>query len=333
MVLAGLRRRQILVGGGSAAMLGTLARKAAAQGAPFPNRPVRILVGFPAGGGADGLARGLAAGMAAPLGQPVVVENRPGAGQVIAAEAAAKAQPDGHTLLLAADPVFTTNPLLYQRLPYNPDRQLAPLALVAGTVETVLVPAASPARTLRDLVELARARPGTLNYGSFGLGSTPHLEGEMLKELAGLDLVHVPFRGAADAMTALLADQIQLLITAQGPALPHIEAGKLRALAVLHERRQETLPGVPTVAEAGFPALVSRAWFAVAAPAGTPGPVLERLSAEILRAAAAPEFRQRFVTGVGLEPRQGGPGEVRAEVREDRERLGRLIRALDLKLD
>ena len=205
--------------------------------------------------------------------------------------------------------------------------------MVATTVETVLVPAGSPARTLQDLVALARARPGALNYGSFGNGSTGHLSGELLQQITGIDLVHVPFRGAADAMTALLADQIQLLITAQGPALPHIEAGKLRALAVLHERRQDTLPGVPTAAESGFPGLVSRAWFAVAAPAGTPGPVLERLSTEILRAAASPEFRERFVTGVGLEPAQGEPEDVRAAIQEDREREGRLIRTLDLRLD
>jgi tripartite-type tricarboxylate transporter receptor subunit TctC len=325
--------RQIGRRGFGAAALALLATPALGQGASFPNRPLRLVVPFPAGGILDAVARGLADQMSSILGQRVVVDNRPGGGQNIGADAVAKAAPDGHTLLLCSIPVFTSNRILYPRAPYDPDRDLAPLALVAQTVETVLVPASLPARSVADLVAAARERPGVMNYASFGVGSTGHLAMELLQRQTGTRFEHVLFRGQADAFTALVAGDVHVMITAQGTALPFIEGGRMRALAVLHGERQASLPGVPTVAEAGFPDLLWDSFFLLATTAGTPQPVQERLADAVQRAGAAAEFRERYIVRPGLLPMMGGIAETRAAIATARERGDRIVRDLGIILD
>ena len=316
-----------------AIMPALLAAPSVVRAQEFPSRPIRLVLSFPAGGLADGLARGLGPALSAALGQLVVVDPRPGGSQVVAAQAVARAAPDGYTLLLASDAAFTVNQHVFSKLPYDPAKDFAPVSLLAATVECLLVPATLPVRSVADLVALAKARPGALNYGSFGPGSPPHVEAEAFRMAAGIDIVHVPFRGVAETVPALLADQIQILFASQAQGLPQVRAGALRALAVLDEKRQPTLPEVPTVVEAGFPALLSRAWFAVAAPAETPAPVLDRLSAAFAAAVAAPEWQARFVEAQGLVPMPGGREAFAAVLREDVPRMAGRLRAMELRLD
>ncbi|MBI0538586.1 tripartite tricarboxylate transporter substrate binding protein [Roseomonas sp. KE2513] len=310
------------------------AKPARAQGASgFPNRPLRLVLSFPAGGLADNLARALAPAISAALGQPLVVDPRPGGSQVVAAQAVARAAPDGHTLLLASDAAYTLNQHLFSKLPYDPQRDLTPVTLLAATVECLLVPASFPARSVAELVALAKSKPGVLNYGSFGPGSPPHIEAEAFRAATGIEIVHVPFRGVAETVPALLADQIQILFASQAQALPHVRAGTLRALAVLDSARQPTLPEVPSIAEAGFPGLVARSWFGVAATAGTPEPALERLSAAFSEAMAAPEWKERFLDAQGLVAVPGGRAAFAAVLREEGGRAAERLRAMDLRLD
>ena len=316
-----------------AAMPALLAATRPASAQDFPNRPIRLVVSFPAGGLADGLARGLAPAIQAVLGQPLVIDPRPGGSQVVAAQAVARATPDGHTLLLASDAAYVLNQHLFSRLPYDPVRDLAPVSLLAATVECLLVPAGLPVRSVAELVALAKARPGALNYGSFGPGSPPHIEAEAFRAAAGIDIVHVPFRGVAETVPALLADQIQILFASQAQALPQVRAGALRALAVLDEARQPTLPDVPSIAEAGYPALLSRAWFGIAAPAGTPDASLDRLSTAFSEAIAIPAWRERFVEAQGLVATPGGRRAFAAVLHEDGARAADRLQAMQLRLD
>jgi len=325
---APVARRHLLAAG----MLACIAARAAvAQDAAMPARPLRLVVPFPPGGLVDALARGLAPGLRARLGQPLVVEPRPGGNTVIGAEAVARSAPDGTTLLLATDATLSINPHLFRRLPYDPEADFAPVAPVARTIEWLMVPASLPVADLAGLVALAKARPGTLNYGSFGPGSTPHLATEKFRALAGIDIVHVPFRGVAETIPALLAGQIQILIASQAAALPHLRAGTLRALAVMHAGRQPAMPEVPTVGEAGYRGAEGSAWFGVVAPAATPAPVIARLAAAFGAAAAEPEFRERLILGLGLEPFQASPAAFAAFLRADRAAYGERIRALGLE--
>ncbi len=316
-----------------------LARRALAALAMTPalahaqDRPVRVVLSFPAGGLGDSLIRGLVPALSAALGAPVVVEPRPGGSQVIAAQAVARAAPDGTTLLLASDAAYIVNQHVFSRLPYDPVRDLAPVSLLAATVETLIVPASLPVASVADLVALAKARPGVLNYGSFGPGSSPHIEGEAFRAATGIEIVHVPFRGVSETVPALLAGQIQILFASQAQALPHVRAGTLRALAVRDTRRQPTLPDVPSIAEAGHPDLVSRAWFGIAAPAATPDAILDRLSTAFATAAADPAYRARFVEAQGLVPLPGGREAFATVWREDGARMEARLRAMNLRLD
>lgn len=317
-----------LCAGVSSAML---ACSASAQ--TYPAKPIHIVVPFTAGGLLDGLARGLGTELTSALGQPVIVENRPGANTIIGAEAVARAAPDGYTLLFATDATVSINPFLYSKLSYNPERDFVPVSLVAMTIECLLVSASVPVTSVKELVELAKAQPGKLNYASFGPGSSPHLAGEMFKVTTGVDLVHVPFKGVAEVMPALLANQVQVAFSSQAQALPHIRAGKIKALAVFNERRQPTLPDTPTMAEAGYPDFDSRAWFGLMAPAATPREIVAKLSNEIVRIVNAPEFRDKFISGIGLQPVGSTPEQFAAMLRVDRERYAKKVKAANVKLD
>ncbi|WP_353211059.1 tripartite tricarboxylate transporter substrate-binding protein [Rhodovarius sp.] len=299
----------------AAALLGAV--PAAAQ-APFPSRPLTIIVPFAPGGLADILARLVADKLRASLGVAVVVENRPGAGGIAGARAVAAAAPDGHTLLLA-NTNLAINPSLYRSLPYDTQAAFAPVILAITLPNILVVRADMPARSLAELIALAREAPGRLNYASAGAGTFPHLAMALVLQRAGIDVAHIPFNGAAPAMAAILARQVELLASDPPGAIPQITAGTLRPLAVTSSARLAVLPDVPSAAEAGLPGFEAVGWQGFVAPAGTPEPVIRSLNAAITAALAAPDLRERLLSqGVTFAP--GSPADFAAFLRQDTER-------------
>ena len=264
-----------------------------AQG--YPSKPLRIVVPFPPGAGTDMLARTIAAKLSDSMGQPVVVDNKPGAGATIGTDVVAKASPDGYTLLLSTTS-HAINPSVFSKLPYDTLRDFVTVTQVA-TVPTVLVVHPSvPANNIKELVAYAKANPGKLNMGSASSGTVFHLAGEYLKSQAGIDMVHVPFKGGGPAMTALLGGQVNVLFETTLTVQPQVKAGKLRALAVGSAHRAASMPDVPTVAESGFPGFSAENWYGVYAPAGTPREIVMKLNAEIIKALHLPDVKERFAS-------------------------------------
>lgn len=261
----------------------------------FPSKPVKILIGFPAGGPLDAHARLLADKLAAQLGQPVVIDYKAGAGGTVGAEAVARSEPDGYTLLMANTGTMVINPAIYSRLSYQTLKDFAPVARTAQQPLALLVNPAVPARSVAELVALARARPGQLNYGSAGNGGISHLVPEMFKRATGTFIVHIPYKGSAPAFTDLMAGQVQLMAESIPQAAQYVKAGKLRALAVTSGQRNPALPDVPTMIEAGVKGFDVVGFYGVLAPAGTPRPVLERLSAAFKAVLESPDLRSRMV--------------------------------------
>lgn len=284
-----------------ATTLGLLAGTTLAQGA-WPDKPLKLVVPYPAGGNADTIARLLATQLGERLGQPVVVDNRPGGSGTIGAAVVAKAAPDGHTLLLDAT-AFTVNPSLFAKLPYDAAKDFAPISLVMQAPLLLVVPTTSPFKTVADLVQAAKARPGHLTYASAGNGGAQHLAAELFKQGQKVAITHIPYRGGAPALTDLVGGQVDFMFSATTASGPFVKGGKLRALAVSSARRAEGWDAVPTVAEAGLPGFQVSEWNGLFAPAGTPRAVLERLEAETRAIVASPEMKKRFadmgVQGVG----------------------------------
>jgi tripartite-type tricarboxylate transporter receptor subunit TctC len=303
---------------------------APAHAQPFPNRPLRIVVPFPAGSALDATARIVGARMADALGQPVLVENRVGANGMIGADAVAKSRPDGYTLLLTTPSTHITSRFLMKTLPFDPTRDFTP---VTAAVEPVTVLVAHPslaASSVRELVELAKREPGKLSFASSGNGSVFHLTGELLNSLAGIDMVHVPFKGTAPAVTALVGGQVPLALTALGDVLPYVRAGKVKVLAVLERGRSARLGEVPSITET-LPAFEKPAtWFGFFAPAGVPAAVLQRLHAEIVRVLREQEVRARLEDS-GLSIIANTPEQFAASIRASSEHYERLIRAAHLQ--
>lgn len=298
----------------------------------WPERPVRLIVPFPPGGSNDIVARFLAEALRDKLGQPFLVENRSGAGGNIGADIVAKAAPDGHTLLISAPPAFAINEHLYRSMPFSPERDLIPVALVAQVPIVLMVPADSPARSLTELIAMARREPGRLTFGSSSIGGTNHLAGELLKNLANIDIVHVPYRGAAPAMTDLIAGRLQLYFDNMPGVLPQGREGRVRALAVAGFERASALPELPTMAEAGLPGFEASSWFGMAAPSGTPLALISRINAAVLAALEDPVLRQRLA-GAGAEPGKLDAAAFTQFVAAERERWGRVVRASGASAD
>jgi tripartite-type tricarboxylate transporter receptor subunit TctC len=313
------RRRTLL-----AALAGApLARTAAAQ--PWaPERPVRLLVGFAAGGSTDVTARLMAQALGERLGQPVVVENRPGAGGNIAAEAAARSAPDGHTLLMGTSGVLAANPALYRSVPFDPLRDFAPISQVAFIPNLVVVHPDFPARDLPGLVAHARAHPGEVHYGSAGTGTSLHLAGALLAARAGIELVHVPYRGGAPAATDLLSGKIQMSASPLVEVVAHVQAGRLRPLAVTTANRSALLPEVPTVAET-IPGFEVALWNGLLAPAGTPRAAVQRIAAEAAASLRSPEMRQKLAEQ-GSEPVGSAPEAFAAFIRAEIPKWTEIVR-------
>jgi len=266
---------------------------ASAQTASYPLRPVRIVVPFPAGGSVDAVARWVAQPMSETFKQPVVVENRAGAGGNVAADAVAKSAPDGYTLLITT-PGLAIAPSIYRKLPFDPQSDFQPVSQLTATYLFLVVNPSVPANSVKELIALAKAQPGKLNYGSSGSGATIHMATELFKIKTGTDIVHVPYKGEAPAYTALLANEVQLAVGPVSGLLPFVKSGKLRALGVSSAHRASTMPDVPTIAEAGVPGYEFASWFGLFAPAGTPKEIVAKLNAEAVRIMGLAEIRDRL---------------------------------------
>jgi len=307
-----------------------LATAALAQS--YPTKPIRLIVPFAAGGGNDNVARLVGKHLSGSLGQPLVIDNRPGAGGVLGAELAAKATPDGYTLFLGGVASHAVNPNLNESLPYDPIRDFAPVALLAQAPLVLVVHPSVPADSFKAFVALARARPGQLNYASNGNGSSSHLAAVMFDSLTGVDMVHVPYKGLSPALTDLLSGRVQLMFSSVVAILPHIRAEKLRGLGVTGGKRLPSMPDLPTIAESGLPGYEASSWYGVLAPAGTPREIVVKLNAELVKALAQPEVRTSLLAE-GAEPIGGTPEQFAAHISSEKERLGKLIREAKIRLE
>jgi tripartite-type tricarboxylate transporter receptor subunit TctC len=289
-------------------LLAALLALAAPIAAAFPDKPVRFVVGFTPGGPSDILARALGQKLAERWKQQVVVENRPGAGGNIAAAEAAKGAPDGHTWLLGNNSILATNQSLYRSLPYDPVKDFAPVALVAVQPNILVVHPSLSASSVPELIKLGKENPGKLNYASSGAGAAAHLAGELFKAMAGVDMVHVPYKGAQPALTDLLAGQVQLMFATSASVIPYVKAGRLRALAVTTAQRSPSVPELPTVSEAGLPGFEATTWHGVVVPAATPGPLVQELNRELNAVLNEKDLRERLAA-LGAEVVTGTPRE------------------------
>jgi tripartite-type tricarboxylate transporter receptor subunit TctC len=293
--------------------------------AQFPGKPVRFVVGFTPGGPSDILARALGQKLAERWNQQVLIDNRPGAGGNIAAEIVAKSPPDGHTWLLGNNSILATNQSLYRNLNYDPVKDFAPVALVAIQPNVLVLHPAVPAATVRELILLAKQSPGKLNYASSGSGAAAHLAAELFKAMAGVEMVHVPYKGAQPALTDLIAGEVQLMFATSASVIPYIKAGRLRALAVTTAQRSATLPELPTVSEAGVPGFEASTWHGVVVPAATPGTVVNWLNEEINFTLNQVELRDRL-GALGAEVTTGTPREFADYIAREIPKWAKIVR-------
>jgi tripartite-type tricarboxylate transporter receptor subunit TctC len=306
-----------------------LAQPASAQA--FPTRPVRMLVGFTPGGTTDVIARIVAQKMSEQLGRAVVIDNRPGAGANIAAELAAKSAPDGYTTL-CVNPGLAISASAYAKLAYNALRDLAPVARIADSTHLLIVHPSLPVKSVKELIALAKAKPGQLNFSSAGLGNADHFAGELFKTGAGIDIVHVPYKGGAQAAQDTVSGQVSMYFSGILVGLPLANAGRVRALAVATKTRSPIAPDIPTIAESGLPDYEMSLWNALFAPAGTPRDVITRLNAEVRKALEAPDVRERLL-GAGAVPTAGTPEDLGSYFKHEVARFAKVVQAIGLKLD
>lgn len=299
--------------------------------AAFPDKPIRIVVPFAPGGGTDAITRTLGVGMANTLGQPVIVDNKPGAGTIIGTDFVAKSAPDGYTLVMATF-AHAVNPALQPKLPYDTRKAFAPVALIGASPNVLVVRADSPYKTLADLVAGAKAKPGKLSFASQGNGTSAHLAGELFKNLAKIDLVHVPYRGAGPAMTDLLGGQVDMMFATAAAAKSFVAAGKMRALAVTTAHRSPAYADVPTMAEAGVPGYAAESWYGLYAAANTPKDVIDRLNAAVRRAVKEAPFVQQTQTE-GLDVNVGSPEELDRYVRAEEVRWRKVVQDNHITID
>jgi tripartite-type tricarboxylate transporter receptor subunit TctC len=302
-----------------------------ATGQDYPARPVRFIVPFAAGGGTDLVARLTAQKLNERLGQPFIVENRPGAGGIVGTEMVARAKPDGHTLVVVSGS-HTINPSLHKTLPYDSLRDFAPVTkLVAGPALLVVHPSV-PAHDVRELIALAKTKPGTLSFASSGNGSPPHLAGELFKWMAGVDMVHIPYKGNGPAYADLVSGQVQLMFPNIASSLPYVRGGRLRALAVTSKQRAKAAPEIPTIAESGLPGYDLSSWFGLLAPAGTPPAIVSRLQREIATIYRDPQVRDT-IAATGVDPVANAPDEFTAELQAEMTQWARLFAAARIQAE
>ena len=308
-------------------IIASLAAQADAQN--YPNRPIRMVAPFPAGGLVDVLARAVGEELAKTLGQPIIIENKPGAGGNIGADIVAKAEPDGYTLLMTSPGIQSINQFLYKTMPFDPEKAFAPISLVADMPMLVVVHPKTNVKSLSDLIAAARANPGKLTFGSAGIGTTGHLGQALLTHVARIELTHIPYRGAAPSVTDLIAGQIDGVVDNPPTVMQHIRAATITPLAVAAKQRLAVLPAVPTAAEAGLPGWEASSWFGVVAPAATPPDIVKRLHGEIAKAVRQPSM-EKFTTQSGARMVGNSPDEFAALIVEERKKWGEIIRAANI---
>lgn len=307
-----------------------IAGTAAAQ--TYPTKPVKLIVPFPPGGNTDIVGRLIAEKLSASFGQQVYVENRGGAGGTIGAEAAAKSPNDGYTLFFSTTGTLASAPSMQPNLRYDPIKDFAPIGTLANAPVVVFVRADLPANSLRQLIDLAKAKPGTLKFGSAGTGHFVHIAGEMFKSAAGVDMLHVPYKGVSQALVDMLGGRIEVMFDAPAQYEPHFRSGKVRALAVASPKRLSRLADVPTTAQAGLPSYVLASWFGIAAPAGTPRAIVQRVNADVQKALAAPDVVETMAK-LGLEPGGGTPEQYAAMIADDLAQWRAAVKAAGIKIE
>ena len=298
----------------------------------YPAKPIRFVVPYPAGGPLDTVARLLGYKVSESVHQPVIVDNKPGAGGNIGADAVAKSPPDGYTILMGAVATHAINPTLYASIPYDPIRDFIPVTQVASTPNVLVLNPSIPASTVREFIAYAKAHPGELNFGSGSTGSAGHLAGELFKSMAAIEMTHIPYKGAAPAMQDLIGGRIQLMFDNLASSLGQVRAGKVKAIAVTTARRTALAPELPTIAESGLPGFDISTWFGIFVPAGTPRDVVEKLHGEFTRALADRDVREKMLT-LGAEPVGSRPEEFAAYIRAEADKYARVIRASGAKAD
>jgi tripartite-type tricarboxylate transporter receptor subunit TctC len=296
-----------------------------AQAQSWPNKPIRLVVPFSAGGNTDIVARLFAQELSKTLGQPVVVENKPGASGNIGADAVAKSAPDGYTLVMGTVGTHAINASLYKKMPYDAIKDFAPVTLLASVPNVLVVPVSLPVKSVKELVAYGKANPGKLSFASSGVGTSIHLSGEMFRTTTGIDMTHIAYKGSAPAVTDLIAAQVQLMFDNLPTSLQYVKADKLRALAVTTAKRIEALPDVPTMIESGFPGFETGSWFGVFAPAATPKDIIARLNTELLKIAQTPEMQQKLLQS-GAEPVGKGSEEFTAYVRSETTKWAKVVK-------
>jgi len=312
------------------ALFACIAIGASAQA--YPTRPIRLVVPFPAAGTTDILARAAAQKLTEAFGQAVVVDNRPGAGGNIGSDLVAKSAPDGYTLLMGTVGTHAINPSLYSKMPYDHIKDFVPVVLVAGVPNVLVVNPALPVNSVADLIKLAKDKPGTINFASSGSGTSIHLSGELFKTMAGVDMMHVPYKGSSPALTDLIGGQVQIMFDNLPSSLPQIKGGKLRAVAVTSMKRAPALPDVPTINESGLPGFEASSWFGILAPAGTPAPIVARINAEINKWLQSADAREKLL-GQGAEAAGGTPEQFAGYIRSETEKWAKVVKASGAKVD
>ena len=303
-----------------------------ASAQPFPNKPIRLIIGFAPGGPADVIARLVAQKIPQILGQPFIIENRPGAGGSIAAKFVAESDPDGYTLLLGNTSNQVISPALYSNVGYDPAKAFAPVGMLGSTSNLLVVNPRFAVRSVRDVLRMAKERPGKLNYASPGVGTPPHLNGEMFKLRAGIDMVHVPYKGGGHSSQAVIAGDVEMTFENPAVSLPFVQNGQLRALAVTNDTRNRQAPDIPTMIEAGVPDFVSVSFTGIVAPAGTPPAIVTQLNAAIVESMRSPEV-QAALDKLGVDMRAGTPEAFATFLAHEREKWGMLIRAANIKAE
>ena len=300
--------------------------------AKYPTKPVHIVVPYPAGGAVDAFARVLTQQLSELWGQQVVVDNRPGASTMIGAEQVAKSPPDGYTLLLTAELTLVIVPHLYEKIPYDPLRDFAPIVALVSATQALVANPSLPVKTVKDLVALAKAKPGQLTYGSFGNGSTGHLNMEVLQAMTGARFNHIPYNGAGPAMNDVIGGHIDFMLAALSIVKGNVQAGKLRMIGVGSNHRSSEFPDVPTISESGAPGFEAKSWFGLVAPAGTPPDVIKKINQDVTKVISDRAFAEKFLAAQGLEPITGTPEQFAALVRAETVRWGKVVKDADIKV-
>jgi len=305
---------------------------AGASAAQYPSRPIHLVVPFSAGGTTDLLARIIAQKLGESFNVPVIVDNRPGAGGNIGSDTVAKAAPDGYTLVLGTVGTHAINASVYKKMPYDPSKDFAPISLVATTPNILVVNPSLPVKSVKDLIALAKSKPGKLTFASSGVGSSVHLSGELFKSMAGVDMVHVPYKGSGPAIVDLIGGQVDMMFDNMPSSLPYVKNGKLKAIAVTSAKRSSVVPDIPTIAESGVPGFEATAWWGLLAPAGTPVEIVGKLNAAVVKALGQPEVAKRLLA-LGAEPASDTPEQFAAFIKSEKAKWSKVVKFAGVHVD